>query len=366
MISIAGLSKSFQSGDHRVTALRGIDLEIDKGEFFVLLGPSGSGKTTLLRSVAGLEKPDRGEISLNGKVAFSGSRRVFKQPEEREIGMVFQSYAIWPHLTVAENIGLVLTHGRSRLSKKDAAARIRQSLSLVQLDDFENRPARLLSGGQQQRVALARALAVNPALLLMDEPLSNLDARLREEVRGNIKELAHQLGITVLYVTHDQVEAMMLADRIGVMAEGEILQVGNPFELYRSPTQRLVAEFFGSINWLRGKMLDSQRIETEIGGLVIEAPRQYVEDIMIGVRPEDVKLNQASMQAENRLEATLVSSTFLGDQVIAEVRINGKTLIAKAPPDQEKVAEPLVVCLPKERLMVFPENASSRNRTYGQ
>ena len=190
MIAISGLRKKFQSGEQTVAALRGIDLEVPKGEFFVLLGPSGSGKTTLLRSVAGLEKPDSGEIVLNGKTVYSSSPRVFAPPEERQIGMVFQSYAIWPHLTVAENIGLVLTHGRFRLPKQEAAQRIRQSLALVQLDDFDNRPARLLSGGQQQRVALARALAVNPALLLMDEPLSNLDARLREEVRANIKKLA--------------------------------------------------------------------------------------------------------------------------------------------------------------------------------
>ncbi|HSQ12607.1 MAG TPA: ABC transporter ATP-binding protein, partial [Candidatus Deferrimicrobium sp.] len=214
--------------------------------FFVLLGPSGSGKTTLLRSVAGLEKPDSGEISLDDKMVFSSSRRISEPPEARGIGMVFQSYAIWPHLTVAENIGLVLTHGRSRLSKSEAQNRIRHALSLVQLDDFENRPARLLSGGQQQRVALARALAVNPALLLMDEPLSNLDARLREEVRTNIKKLATRLGITALYVTHDQVEAMVLADRIAVMAHGEILQIGNPFELYRAPANSQIAEFCGS------------------------------------------------------------------------------------------------------------------------
>ncbi len=198
-------------------------------------------------------------------MVFSRSRRISAAPEEREIGMVFQSYAIWPHLTVAENIGLVLTHGRSRMSKKSARERIRHSLELVQLENFEDRPARLLSGGQQQRVALARALAVNPALLLMDEPLSNLDARLREEVRAKIKKLAKQLGITVLYVTHDQVEAMVLADRIAVMAHGEILQIGNPFELYRNPANALVAEFFGSINWLRGKMLDANRVETECG-----------------------------------------------------------------------------------------------------
>jgi iron(III) transport system ATP-binding protein len=355
VISIAGIHKDFQSGDQAVAALRGIDLEVSKGEFFVLLGPSGSGKTTLLRSVAGLEKPDTGEIILNGKTVYSNNRRISAPPEEREIGMVFQSYAIWPHLTVAENIGLVLTHGRARLSKSQAAEPIRRSLALVQLENFDNRPARLLSGGQQQRVALARALAVNPALLLMDEPLSNLDARLREEVRANIKKLTNRLGITVLYVTHDQVEAMVLADRIGVMSHGRILQIGNPFELYRSPASALVAEFFGSINWIHGKMLDGQRVESEIGPLVTELSRRYDGAVVVGVRPEDVKLDSASTGAENRLDGNVVSSNFLGDQVIAEVKVKDKILVAKVPPDREKLVGNVTVQLPKAKIVVFPE-----------
>ena len=358
MISIAGIRKDFQSGDQAVAALRGIDLEVSKGEFFVLLGPSGSGKTTLLRSVAGLEKPDAGEIILNGKTVYSCDRRISTPPEEREIGMVFQSYAIWPHLTVAENIGLVLTHGRARLSKSQAAERIHRSLALVQLENFDNRPARLLSGGQQQRVALARALAVNPALLLMDEPLSNLDARLREEVRTNIKKLTNRLGITVLYVTHDQVEAMVLADRIGVMSHGQILQIGNPFELYRSPANALVAEFFGSINWIHGKMLDGQRVESEIGPLVTELSRRYDGAVVVGVRPEDVKLDSPSTEAENRLDGNVVSSNFLGDQVIAEVKVKNKILVAKVPPEREKLAGNVTVQLPKAKIVVFPDTVT--------
>jgi iron(III) transport system ATP-binding protein len=358
VISLAGIRKDFQTGDQAVAALQGIDLEVNKGEFFVLLGPSGSGKTTLLRSVAGLEKPDAGEIILNGKTVYSSSRRISAPPEEREIGMVFQSYAIWPHLTVAENIGLVLTHGRARLPKNQAAERIRRCLVLVQLENFDNRPARLLSGGQQQRVALARALAVNPALLLMDEPLSNLDARLREEVRTNIKKLTGQLGITVLYVTHDQVEAMVLADRIAVMSHGRILQIGNAFELYRSPATALVAEFFGSINWIRGKMLDGQRVESEIGPLVTETSRRYDGAVVVGIRPEDVKLDDASNGVENRLDGNVVSSNFLGDQVIAEVKIKDKILVAKISPEKERLAGNVAVQLPRNRIVVFPETAT--------
>lgn len=361
MISITGLRKRFQTRDLVVAALRGIDLEVSKGEFFVLLGPSGSGKTTLLRSVAGLEKPDAGDISLNGKTVFSSSRRISIQPEERGIGMVFQSYAIWPHLTVAENIGLVLTHGRARFSKKEAAERIRHSLALVQLDHFESRPARALSGGQQQRVALARALAVNPALLLMDEPLSNLDARLREEVRTNIKKLVSRLDITVLYVTHDQVEAMVLADRIAVMAQGEILQIGNPFELYRSPANSLVAEFFGSINWLRGQMLDANRVETEIGTLAVEGSWGNEGAVVVGIRPEDIKLGAVFTEAENRIEGEVLNSTFLGDQVISEIKIKEKVLTVKATPDGEKPAGKTSVHLPKGRVVVFPEILSNQH-----
>src|SRR5262245_45861297 len=182
-----------------------------------------------MRCIAGREKAEAGNIILDGKTVFSASPRTYLPPEEREIGMVFQSYAIWPHMTVAENIGLVLTHGPARLSQNEARERIRHALHLVQLDDFEKRPARLLSGGQQQRVALARALAINPKLLLMDEPLSNLDARLREEVRTKIKKLVSELGITVLYVTHDQVEAMVLDVRIGVMEYGDNILVTSPY-----------------------------------------------------------------------------------------------------------------------------------------
>jgi len=360
VISIVGLRKNYLSGEHPVAALQGVDLEIGPGEFFVLLGPSGSGKTTLLRSVAGLEKPDAGEISLNGNSVFSSSRRISKHPEERGVGMVFQSYAIWPHLTVAENIGLVLTHGRFRLPKSEAQARIRHALSLVQLDDFESRPARLLSGGQQQRVALARALAVNPALLLMDEPLSNLDARLREEVRTNIKKLVGQLGITVLYVTHDQVEAMVLADRIAVMARGEILQIGNPFELYRKPASSLVAEFFGSINWLHGNILDSGRVDTEIGTLAINTARQYEGNVVVGVRPEDVKIS-AFADVENCFAGNVLATTFLGDQATSEVKIKEKVLLAKTLPDDAKPVGAVSVQLPKQKIVVFPETVAERN-----
>ena len=358
MISVSGVRKNFKSGEQTVAALNGIDLQVGKREFFVLLGPSGSGKTTLMRCVAGLEKPDAGTIILDSKTVFSLSPRSNIPPEERQIGMVFQSYAIWPHMTVAENIGLVLTHGPARLSKSEARERIRHALRMVQLDDFENRPARLLSGGQQQRVALARALAINPKLLLMDEPLSNLDARLREEVRTKIKKLATELGITVLYVTHDQVEAMVLADRIAVMAHGEVLQVGNPYELYRNPKSPQVAEFFGSMNWLRGKVLDKHCVETEIGRLQVDLHNEANGSVVVGIRPEDMRIDGSREILHNRLEGTLAHSTFVGDQMIFEIRINDTVLTAKAMPDGKETRGRVTIYFPKEKMVVFPDGSS--------
>ncbi len=271
MIRIAKLSKTYRGASGAVLALREVDLEVARGEFFVLLGPSGSGKTTLLRSVAGLERPDGGDIELGGRAVFSSARGLFVPAEKRGIGMVFQSYAIWPHLSVFDNVALPLTQGKKRLARAGVRERVNEALKLVGMEDYAERPAPLLSGGQQQRVALARALAVDPEVLLMDEPLSNLDARLREEVRVKIKAVARALGVTVLYVTHDQIEAMTLADRIAVMADGRILQAGAPDHLYRRPTSPRVAEFFGAMNWLRGDAREGGFVETEIGRLWLGA-----------------------------------------------------------------------------------------------
>src|SRR5919108_4347203 len=237
MISIRRLHKRFTVSDGVVAAIKDLSLEVSEGEFFVIVGASGSGKTTLLRCVAGLETPNGGEIRIAGHVVSSDDPPTWVPPQQRKLGMVFQSYAVWPHLTVSENVALPLAEGSQKIARKEVANRVREALRLVQLEDLADRPATLLSGGQQQRVALARAIAVNPRLLLMDEPLSNLDARLREEVRGKIRELAKHLGSTVLYVTHDQIEAMAIADKIALMREGEVLQVGSPSQVYHKPAR---------------------------------------------------------------------------------------------------------------------------------
>ena len=355
MIRVEKLNKSFFSKSGEVRALCDVDLSVEPGEFFVLLGPSGSGKTTLLRSVAGLERPDSGEITLGTRVAFSSAGRLFIPAEQREIGMVFQSYAIWPHLTVFENVALPLTQGRRKPRKAEVKERVFEALRLVEMEDYADRPAPLLSGGQQQRVALARALAVNPQLLLMDEPLSNLDARLREEVRVKMKALARGLGITVLYVTHDQVEAMMLADRIAVMALGRIIQVGPPGELYRSPANPRVAEFFGSMNWLGGEAIGGGRVKTEIGTFALNSRAQQTGRVVLGIRPEDVRLTPLATNSDNEMAGEIRSAAFLGDQFIYEISVQGKLLLARTMSDSDALRGRIFIHFPRERIAIFPD-----------
>ncbi len=357
MIRVAKLSKTYRGASGAVHALREVDLDVARGEFFVLLGPSGSGKTTLLRSVAGLERPDGGEIEVGGHAAFSSERKLFVPAEERGVGMVFQSYAIWPHLTVFENVALPLTQGKKRLARERVRQRVADALKLVGMEEYAARPAPLLSGGQQQRVALARALAIDPEVLLMDEPLSNLDARLREEVRVKIKAVARELRVTVLYVTHDQVEAMTLADRIAVMADGRILQAGAPDELYRRPASPRVAEFFGAINWLRGEARGGV-VETEIGALRLAVDGAAPGRIVVGVRPEDVKLSAARAEADNVLVGEVRSAVFTGGEFLYDIEVNGKLLLARAMSDREALKGTVFVHLPSARMALFREDPS--------
>jgi iron(III) transport system ATP-binding protein len=244
--------------------------------------------------------------------------------------MVFQSYAVWPHLTVYENVALPLAEGAQRVPRGEVESRAREALRLVQLEEVADRSATLLSGGQQQRVALARAIAVNPRILLMDEPLSNLDARLREEVRGKIRELAKQLGSTVLYVTHDQVEAMAMADRIALMQAGEFLQVGSPAELYHNPARVEVAEFFGLMNWLQGKIVQPGVAETPIGPFCFNGATVCSGEALLGFRPECVAISESGPQAgANTFTAALRSSMFLGDQLICQAAVGEHLLSSK-------------------------------------
>jgi len=357
MIIVQGLVRDFRTADRAVAALAGVDLSIADGTFTVLLGPSGSGKTTLLRCIAGLETPDAGEISISGETVFSTAPKRIVPPEQRRLGMVFQSYAVWPHLTVEQNVGLPLTHGSNRVRREDRSSRIERALRAVKLEAFASRPTTMLSGGQQQRVALARALAIEPRALLMDEPLSNLDARLREEIRAQIKATARQFGVTVLYVTHDQEEAMALADRIAVMDMGSIIQVGSASELYHRPATARVAEFFGSINWIRGVVRDPGFVETALGVITTPAA-SFRGPVTLGIRPEDFRLSREDDAIGDGIAGRVVEQTFLGDFSTYQVQAGETQLAVKFAGDRGALEGVAVRCrVPEDRVLVFRTDA---------
>ena len=238
-ILLNGIVKSYG----KEVVVKNLDLKVETGEFLTILGPSGCGKTTTLRMIAGLEEPDQGMIKLDDKVVFSRNDGVVVPPEARHLGLIFQSYALWPHMTVAKNITLALKE--QKISKSEIADRLKNALEMVQLTGYAERYPSELSGGQQQRVAVARLIALRPKILLMDEPLSNLDAKLRTEMRASLKRLHRDLTATTVYVTHDQIEALTLSDRVIIMNEGRIMQEGSPYDIYHHPANIFVAEFIG-------------------------------------------------------------------------------------------------------------------------
>ena len=358
MIEIRNLSKIFRTSAEPVRAVDDVSLSIAEREFFVLLGLSGSGKTTLLRSIAGLERPEAGEIRLGERVVSSAERAIFIPPSDRGVGMVFQSYAVWPHMTVFDNIAFPLLNRRGRLPRARVRERVRHALELVQLSGLEDRPAPMLSGGQQQRVALARALAVEPQVLLMDEPLSNLDARLREEVRDEIKALSLKLGVTVFYVTHDQVEAMALADTVAVMSHGKILQAGPAQAVYDRPVDRRVGEFLGSMNELEGRVEADGRVVTDVGPLAcgsLPPDGDAGGEVLVGIRPTDVYVSVAPTGRENEFPGRVEARVFLGDIVAYQLSVNGAAVSCKTTVS-EPALEPgmnVYIRFPKEKLKVF-------------
>ncbi len=352
MISINNLVKIFKSGADSVRAVDGVSIEIAEREFFVLLGLSGSGKTTLLRCVAGLERPDGGEITISNTLVSSAERNFFIGPEGRGLGMVFQSYAVWPHMTVFQNVAFPLLNGPHKYSAEAVKKKVATALEMVQLGGLADRPAPFLSGGQQQRVALARALAVEPKVLLMDEPLSNLDARLREEVRDEIKNLSKKFGIAVLYVTHDQVEAMALADRVAVMSKGKVLQCAPPRELYEAPTSRDVCEFLGSTNLIDGIVGNGGQIDSEIGKLTCTVGAGNLRNVSVAIRPEELLMAEVPTGLENEFAAEVLSSTFLGEITVCDLRINGKQLRFKTTQSAAS-AKQVYIRLPADKLKLF-------------
>ena len=284
-------------------------LEIRPGSFVTLLGPSGCGKTTTLRMIAGFERPTEGSIILGDTVVSSASEGLFMAPEKRDIGMVFQSYAVWPHMTVAENVAYPLKI--QGVSKAERDRRVEEALKMVHLDQYGRRYPNQLSGGQQQRVALARALIAHPGLLLLDEPLSNLDAKLRESMRFEISTLQKELGITVIYVTHDQSEAMTMSDRIVVMNGGEIQQIGRPFDVYTHPANKMVADFIGLVNFVPAAMRGDRAF---IKNTTVSFPNEAgipEGDGIIAVRPENVSLSKNG----GMLKGTVRHRFYMGDAV---------------------------------------------------
>ena len=331
-IHVQGLVKEF--GDQR--ALDDVSFDVAEGELFTLLGPSGCGKSTTLMSIAGFQHPEVGRIAVGDEVFVDVSRKIAVPAEQRNLGIVFQSYAVWPHMTVFENLAFPL---KVRKLKRDAIrTRVREVLELVEMTPYEQRYPHQLSGGQQQRVALARALVYSPSILLLDEPFSNLDAKLRERARAWVKELQGTLGLTTIFVTHDQDEALSMSDRVAVMSAGRVQQIGTPEEVYRQPANRFVAEFVGRVNLIEGA------ISAAGGGAVFDVTgsplRLTVSDaagvsgsVTVAVRPEAVgvlRLDDASSNGTNTWEADVQTVAFLGDHYEYEVKAGALALTVQS------------------------------------
>jgi len=342
MLSVTGLCTDYADARGTpVRAARDVAFDVPEGSLFTLLGPSGCGKTTTLRSIAGLERPRAGEVVADGVVVYSSARRVFVPPNRRGFGMVFQSYAIWPHMDVFGNASFPLRAGRRPLPREAVREKVMRVLAAVGLDALADRPATRLSGGQQQRLALARALVMEPRLLLLDEPLSNLDAKLRERMRFELKRLQRELGITTVYVTHDQGEALALSDTIGVMNDGQVVQVGSPRAIYERPASRFVADFVGTTNFVVGRVVAPDdvrpghvRVDTEIGPLCAYAGDVLApgDAVLLSIRPEDVELVAADRRGDNVRQGVIDHHVFLGEATDVHVKVGERVLLARAHP----------------------------------
>ncbi len=336
-IRIRNLSKNYYAEGKTITALADVDLIIPANRIFTLLGPSGCGKTTLLRCIVGLEMPDSGEIAIGDEVVFSQEKNIYVPPEKRGLGMVFQTYAIWPHMNVFDNVAYPLQIRNE--PKEEIRKKVEKTLHFVQLDGFENRPATKLSGGQQQRVALARALVAEPKVILFDEPLSNLDAKLREETRKELRIFLTELAITAVYVTHDRIEALSLSDIVAVMKSGRIVEVGTPREIYFASDRRFVADFIGRANFIEGRVASIgdpfTMIDSAIGAIACEkkiaaSPGRAVT---VCIRPEFIRVLEGNHKdGENIFRGRVESLVFVGDAYEGEIRVGETLLIFRIEP----------------------------------
>jgi iron(III) transport system ATP-binding protein len=340
VIRVSDLVKVYQPGS--VRAVDEVSFTVNEGEFYTLLGPSGCGKTTTLRCIAGLERANGGTIELGETVVVSD--RIYVPPYRRDIGMVFQSYAVWPHMTVFENVAFPLRVGSNRPSSAQVRERVDTALGLVGLASYEERMATQLSGGQQQRLSLARAIVREPSVLLLDEPLSNLDARLRERMRGELTAIQRRLGVTTLFVTHDQIEALSMSDRIAVMDGGKIVQEGTPEEIYHDPVNEFVASFIGSTNLFLGKYVARNEgartvtVELDFGRLDVEDPDLTIEpgaQVLVAIRPENVVLHHDGHEAAggprpNIIDARIGIGLFTGNSMEYYIEVEGNLVQVRA------------------------------------
>jgi iron(III) transport system ATP-binding protein len=356
MLQVEALRKTFVTDRGGVRAVEDVSFSVEEGRFFTLLGPSGCGKTTTLRCVAGLERPESGTIRLDD-VVLSGPGR-FVPTYARDIGMVFQSYAIWPHMTVFENVAFPLRVSEHPPSKAETKRMVEEALALVGLEGLEDRPAPQLSGGQQQRLALARALVRRPKLLLLDEPLSNLDAKLRERMRIELRQLQRRLGITTIYVTHDQSEALFLSHRVAVMQNGRVVQQGSPRQLYASPASGFVADFVGEATFLAGELRAGGL--AALGGTVrcsVADGLAMGQKGLLVLRPENITVRAAASGAPNEFAGTVRVAAFLGDRLDCVVEIGDLLVRAHAHPSTELRRDQRVwVEFPVEHCVAIPDD----------
>ena len=298
-----------------VTAVGDFNIEVADGEFISFLGPSGCGKTTTLRMIAGFEKPTEGVITIGDQEISNAEKGYFMAPEKRGIGMVFQSYAVWPHMNVIDNVGYPLKI--QNVPKEERLQRVKKMLELVHLQEYGERLPSQLSGGQQQRVALARALVAQPSLLLLDEPLSNLDAKLRESMRFEISAIQKDLGITVIYVTHDQSEAMTMSDRIVVMSMGKVQQIGKPYDIYTNPANQMVADFIGLVNFIPATAKGDRIFMQGYEGISFPNPKKLSGEAVLAVRPENITISKTG----GLMEGVMNHRFYIGDSVDYRVKV---------------------------------------------